>query len=195
MASNKNLRDVLIVIGLMWSIRLIDTLLPIDFNLYGLIPRSWGGLVGIVTMPFLHQGWGHLVGNTIPLCILLFLLTSSREDSWEVLSSIVVMGGMMLWCFGRSAVHVGASGLVYGLVAFLMASGFLEKNFVSLIIALLVGFLYGTTLLFGVLPTVGASVSWDGHLFGAIAGGVTAYAMSSFKNGDPAISVPVRETE
>ena len=86
----------------------------------------------------------------------------------------------MLWCFGRSSTHVGASLLVYGLVAFLIASGFVEGKPVPLFIALLVGFLYGTTLLFGVLPTAGAAVSWEGHLFGAMAGVGTAYALAKW---------------
>ena len=79
---------------------------------------------------------------------------------------------------GRNADHVGASGLVYGLVAFLIASGFAERKPVAIFIAMLVGFLYGTTLWSGVLPTAGRSVSWDGHLFGAMAGVGTAYAMA-----------------
>jgi len=79
-------------------------------------------------MPFLHAGWEHLLSNTIPLCILLFMLLGSRKDGWEVMASIAVLGGGMLWCFGRPALHIGASGLVYGLVAFLIVSGFIEQR-------------------------------------------------------------------
>lgn len=177
------LRSVAAVVATLWIVHLVDwILIPINFNEYGLVPRTINGLLGIITMPFLHGGWGHLIGNTIPLCILLFLLTHSRRDYWEVLASIVVLGGLLLWCFGRNAAHVGASGLVYGLVAFLIASGFAERKVLPILISVVVGFLYGTTLLWGVLPTAGSYVSWDGHLFGAIAGALTAYAVAGRKN-------------
>ncbi len=90
---------------------------------------------------------------------------------------LVLLGGGLLWCFGRSsAIHVGASGLIYSMIAFLIIAGLLEKRFVSLAIAILVGFLYGTTLIFGIIPAFQGRVSWDGHLFGAIAGIMVAYA-------------------
>jgi membrane associated rhomboid family serine protease len=180
MENNKDMRDGLLLVASMWIVRLCDTILPLDFNEYGLVPRTLSGMVGIVTMPFLHSGWGHLIGNTIPLCILLFMLMTSRRNSWDAIGSIVLLGGILLWCFGRSAIHVGASGLVYGLVALLITIGILERNFVSIAVSLLVGFLYGTTLISGVLPTIGSSVSWDGHLCGAIAGVATAYIIHKF---------------
>jgi len=83
-----------------------------------------------------------------------------------------------LWCFGREAVHVGASGLVYGLMGFLIASGFAQKKIIPILVSLVVGFFYGSSLLFGILPTAGESVSWDGHLCGAIAGVLTAYVLA-----------------
>jgi len=173
----KDSQGIVWFIASLWMVYLVDLILPIDFNSFGLVPRTLYGLIGIPLMPFLHGSWGHLLGNTIPLCILLFILLSSRRDYLEVIVSIVILGGLLLWCFGRSAEHVGASGLVYGLVGFLIASGFAERKPVSILVALLVGFLYGTTLLWGVLPTAGKYVSWDGHLFGAIAGAGTAFVM------------------
>ena len=182
----KDLRVVVGIVAAMWIVRLVDWVLPVDLNQFGMVPRTLQGLLGIITMPFLHAGWGHLIGNTIPLCILLFILIGSRSDYWEVLASIVVFGGLLLWCFGRSAEHIGASGLVYGLVAFLIASGIAERKVVPIFVSLVVGFLYGTTLLSGVLPTIGSHVSWDGHLFGAIAGALTAFAVFKFKDEDVA---------
>ena len=173
----KELTGIVWLVATLWIVHLADVVLPMDFNLYGLVPRTVWGLIGIPLMPFLHGSWGHLLGNTIPLCILLFILLGSRRDYLEVILSIVIIGGLLLWCFGRSRVHIGASGLVYGLVAFLIASGFAERKPVSIFVALLVGFLYGTTLLFGVSPIAGASVSWEGHLFGALAGAGTAYVL------------------
>ncbi len=175
----KELQGIVWLVAALWVVYLLDLLLPIQFTAYGVIPRTVYGLIGIPLMPFLHGSWGHLLSNTVPLCILLFILRGSRSDYLEVIFSIVVAGGLLLWCFGRNAVHVGASGLVYGLVAFLISIGFADRKPVSIFIALLVGFLYGTTLFFGVLPTAGAAVSWDGHLFGAIAGVGTAYGLAN----------------
>jgi len=185
----KELQGIVWLIAVLWIVYFLDVLVPIRFTDYGLVPRTFTGLLGIPLMPFLHGSWGHLLGNTIPLCILLFILLSSRRDYIEVILSIIFSGGLLLWCFGRSSIHVGASLLVYGLVAFLITSGFVERKPVSLFIALLVGFLYGTTLLFGVLPTAGAAVSWEGHLFGAIAGAGTAYALAKWPGKDELIQL------
>jgi len=175
----KELQGIVWFVAALWGVYLTDVVVPIDFNQYGLVPRALHGLIGIPLMPFLHGSLQHLLGNTVPLCILLFILHSSRRDSLGVIVSIVLFGGLLLWCFGRSRIHIGASGLVYGLVAFLITIGFVERKIVSLFIAFVVGFLYGTTLLFGVLPTAGLAISWDGHLFGAIAGVCTAIALAN----------------
>ena len=174
----KELQGIVWLVAALWMVRLADAALPMDFNLFGLVPRTVWGLVGIPLMPFLHGNWTHLLGNTIPLCILLFILLSSRRDYLQVILGIVFFGGLLLWCFGRPRIHVGASGLVYGLVAFLIASGLMERKPVAIFVAMLVGFLYGATLLFGVLPLGGENVSWEGHLFGAIAGVGTAYVLA-----------------
>jgi membrane associated rhomboid family serine protease len=114
----KGLQGIVWFVAALWIVFLTDTILPLDFNRFGLVPRTLHGLIGIPLMPFLHGNFQHLLGNTVPLCILLFILHGSRRDSLEVIVSIVLLGGMLLWCFGRSNFHIGASGLVYGLVAF-----------------------------------------------------------------------------
>ena len=159
---------------------------------YGLEPRTLGGLVGVATMPLLHADLGHLVGNTIPLFVLLTLLAGSRGSTPAIVASIVVVGGGLLWIFGRNGTeaapieHIGASGLVFGLATFLIAAGPLEKRLVPMAVAVLVGFLYGFTLLRGVLP-IQPGVSWDGHLCGGIAGVAVAFLFardSSSRRGD-----------
>ena len=126
-------------------------------------------------MPFLHGNLGHIISNTIPLCILLFLLAGSQERSTRVIGALIICGGSLLWLTGRSeATHVGASGLIYGLITFLIVVGIRERRFLSLAVSALTGFLFGGTLFSGILPTVGESVSWDGHLTGALAGVIIA---------------------
>ncbi len=170
----EELTGVLIFVAVIWCIFLIGLLLPFSLSALGVTPRSLSGLVGIPLMPFLHADFGHLLSNTVPLTILLLLLAGSRANSWAIIVLIVLIGGAMLWLFGRSATHVGASGLVFGLIVFLIASGLLEGRPIPLFISILVGFLYGGTLFAGVLPDFGSRVSWEGHLFGAIAGGLAA---------------------
>jgi membrane associated rhomboid family serine protease len=150
-----------------------------DLSHWGIVPRKLSGLIGIPLAPFIHGGIGHLLSNTVPLIILLILLMASRKEAWITVAEIIVLGGVLLWLFGRKGnaqeltVHVGASGLIYGIIAYLVVAGFREKHLVSLGIALIVGFLYGGTFLWGMLPSQ-KGVSWDGHLTGALAGGILA---------------------
>jgi membrane associated rhomboid family serine protease len=173
----EEIRGVLVFVGSIWAVFLVSLVFP-SLDHYGVIPRTTVGLVGIPAMPFLHANLHHIVSNTVPLVVLLLLLSGSRAESWEVVAIIAILGGALLWVFGRTAIHIGASGLVSGLTAFLILSGFLEQRIVPLLIALVVGFLYGGSLVLGVLPRIGSVVSWDGHLCGAIAGGLVAYALT-----------------
>lgn len=172
------LKAVLIFVGALWAVYVVDLVVPIDLTAYGLVPRTASGLVGIVTMPFLHSGLRHLLANTVPLAILLLLLAGSRPRAWEIVVEIVVASGILLWLFGRSGDHVGASGLVFGLIAFLILAGLLEKKPMSLVIAVAVAFFYGGTLLLGVVPIGHDGVSWDGHLAGVVAGAGSAYFLA-----------------
>ncbi len=173
------LRQTGIFIAVLWGVYFLDWIVPGQFANWGIVPRSLKGLIGIPLSPLIHNGFGHLLGNTIPLAILLSLFVASRRSPWVHVAEIALLGGGLLWLFGRGggenamAVHAGASGLIYGLIAYLIVAGFREKNPLSLIIALVVGFFYGGTLLWGILPT-DSRISWDGHLFGAIAGGLLA---------------------
>ena len=165
-------------VAIVWCVFLVGLVLPMSLNDFGVTPRSLTGLVGVPLMPFLHADFNHLLSNTVPLTILLLLLAGSKANSWSIVAFIVLMGGAMLWFFGRPATHVGASGLIFGLIAFLIASGFLEWRIVPLVVSVVVGFLYGSTLLSGIVPDLGSHISWEGHLFGAIAGGLIAVILT-----------------
>ena len=129
-------------------------------------------------VPFLHASLEHIVSNTVPLFVLLLLLAGSQAKSSGVVVGIILLGGALLWLFGRPAIHIGASGLIFGLMAFLIVSGLRERRFVPLAISVLVTFLYGGSLLLGVVPQFGSNVSWDGHLCGALAGAAIAMALT-----------------
>ena len=177
-----NIRDelwaVAVFIGVVWAVFLLDQFLPLER--FGLVPRHLTGLVGIATMTFLHADFGHLMGNTVPLFILLTLLAGSKAQSWQIVGWIIALGGGLLWILGTPGTHLGASLLISGLVTFLIASGlFFERRPVSLVIALIVGLLYGIPLLMSVIPRFSSTnrISWDGHLYGAIAGVAIAYLL------------------
>ena len=175
------LYHVVVFLLVIWLVFIVDAIIPAKLNDWGVYPWRPVGLIGIPLMPFLHAGLAHIFGNSISLAILLGLLVASQQSPWKVVAAIVVLNGLLLWAFGRSGNHIGASGLVFGLISFLILSGILDKNLVSIIVALVVGFLFGTTLIFGVIPRIGSEVSWDGHLFGAIGGGLVAYFASENK--------------
>ena len=172
----KNLISVFAFVGLTWLVYLINLplqLSPYNLNNFGLEPRTLYGLVGIFTMPFLHDGFNHLLGNTVPLVVLLSMLAFTRPNPKRIILCLTVMSGVMLWVLGRHKIHVGASGLIYALAVYLMAAGFFERKIASAITAILVVVLYGG-LFWGLLPTAGQHVSWEGHLLGAVAGGIFA---------------------
>jgi len=170
-----DLRGIILFVGLIWLVFVLDRFLALEN--FGLIPRSFRGLVGIVTLPFLHGDWSHITSNTVPLVVLLVLLAGSRANSIDIVVFISILAGVALWLFGRTAIHIGASVLVFGLIGFLVCAGFFEKRLLSACIAIGVAVTYGSTLLSGILPT-NSGVSWEGHLFGAIAGAVVAYYIS-----------------
>jgi membrane associated rhomboid family serine protease len=166
---------VAIVIASIWVVFVLDLFLPLEQ--LGLIPRDGFGLIGIAAMPFLHADFGHLLNNTLPLIVLLTLLAGSRADSRLTVLLIAVLGGLLLWLFGRGgAMHIGASGLVFGIAVFLIVSGLLERRTIPLLVSIFVALAYSTTLLAGISPWQ-TGVSWDGHLFGAIAGAIVAWQL------------------
>jgi membrane associated rhomboid family serine protease len=182
----EELFGVLAFVGLVWCVFIVAQLLPFQLESLGVTPRTRRGLVGILAAPFIHANLSHLLSNTVPLTVLLFLLAGSKVKSSAIVVYIVFLSGALLWLFGRPATHIGASGLIYGLIAFLLVYGIWERRFIPMVISLVVALLYGGSLASGVLPKFASNVSWDGHLFGAIAGGVVAYLMT--KDQDNALS-------
>lgn len=160
-----------IYIALIWIVFGLDYFLPLE-NL-GLVPRTVRGLTGIIAMPFLHGDFKHLLGNTVPLAVTMMLLAGSRANSGGIVILITLLCGIGLWLFGREALHIGASGVVFGLIAFHVFAGIFEKRVQSVLISVVVGLLYASTVIKGVIPFQ-RGVSWEGHLIGAIAGAIVA---------------------
>lgn len=169
---------VLIFVGVIWIVFFLDYALPLS-EWFGLIPRYVDRIPGIVAITFLHKDLGHIMANTVPLIVLLTLLAGSRAHSWKTVAALIMVGGSLLWLFGRNGTdarvvsHIGGSLLVFALVTFFLAAAWFERRLVPMLIAVLVGFLYGWSTLMGVIPTSGG-ISWDGHLCGAVAGVIVA---------------------
>ena len=136
-------------------------------------PYLAGSLRGILLSPLLHGSFSHLMSNTFPLLLLGgFVAIRGAKTLIGVSLLVIVLGGLLVWIVGRPAVHIGASGLVFGYFGFLVAQGWYERSIVSIVVAVGVLLLYGG-IIFGVLPQAGF-ISWEGHLFGLIAGVLAA---------------------
>jgi membrane associated rhomboid family serine protease len=168
---------VFALLASIWLVELIDALTRRSLDGLGIEPRSVSGLVGVPLAPLLHGGFAHLLANTVPLLVLGLLVSwRSRTGFWEVTVWVVVLGGLGVWLLGApSTITIGASGLVFGYLTYLMASGFRARHWIDVVLAVGVVLVYGG-LLWGALPGgVPAGVSWLAHLTGAAAGVFVAY--------------------
>ena len=158
------------LLAIMWVIEVVDLLLPMDLDQYGIRPRSGRGLPGILLSPFLHVGFGHLLSNSLPFLLLGGLVMTGGRRQFLLLSVwVTLVGGSGVWLMGGSrTVHLGASLLIFGYLGFLLTRGIARRSIagVLLSIGLLIG--YGG-MLYGVLPGQ-PGISWLGHLCGFLAG-------------------------
>ncbi len=171
----------LIFPAVLWLIHLIAIMFSISLSPLGVFPRNFSGVVGILTSPLIHGSFSHLISNTAPLIILgISIFYFYPKSAYRSFVLIYLGTGLLVWLFGREVYHIGASGVVYGYVSFLFFSGIFIKDNKSVALALLVVFLYGG-LIWGILPGI-SGISWESHLFGAIAGLIAAFI---FRNKDP----------
>ena len=164
-----NLLLLLGAIALLWAVEIANLLTGHQLNTWGILPRSLMGLRGIPLSPFLHANLGHLLVNTLPFLVLGGLVVLQGRRAFLGASLFIILcGGTALWLFGRMSYHIGASGLIFGYFGYLVARGWYDRSLWSILIALITLFFYGG-LVWGVLPT-DAYISWEGHLFGLLAG-------------------------
>ena len=167
----------LILVALMWLVKIIETVFHLDFSFLGVKPVSPEGIPGIILFHFIHGDWEHLFANTFPMLVLgTSLYYFYRPIASKILFILIFSVGLLTWCGARGGVHIGASGLVYGLTFFLMLSGFIRRNKRLIIISLVVVFLYGS-LVWGLYPkyAIENNISWEGHLSGFVMGIVLAF--------------------
>jgi membrane associated rhomboid family serine protease len=178
LTKNKQASDSLLFpflfVGILWIVKLVEVYQNADFGVYGNLPRSISGLKGIVLSPLIHGNYRHLISNSLPLLILgIITFNFYRKIAFEIFFWVYLISGICVWIVGEDAYHIGASGLVYGFASFLFFSGMFRKEITALILSILVAIVYGG-IIWGIVPGE-PGVSWQTHLYGAIAGGMCAY--------------------
>jgi membrane associated rhomboid family serine protease len=159
-----------ILLGVMWVVEIVNSVDGQQLSADGIYPRSLSGLPGILSAPFLHAGFGHLLGNTIPFAILGLLIAlggARRVIAVTVIAAAVAGLGTWLTA-GSGSDTIGASGIVFGYAGFLIALGFFTRRLLELALGVIVAVLFGGALAWNLIPHAG--VSWQDHLFGGLGG-------------------------
>ena len=158
---------------ILWAVKFYEFSMEVSFVESGVYPRKFSGLKGILLSPLIHGNWKHLLNNSMPVLLLsIALFYFYRDIAYKIWILIYFIGGILLWGVGRQAYHIGASGLIYGLAAFLFLSGVIRKVRSLMAISLLVVFWYGS-MVWGLLP-FDFEVSFEAHITGVIAGVILA---------------------
>ncbi|BBN82068.1 rhomboid family intramembrane serine protease [Pseudoalteromonas sp. A25] len=174
--NRNNFKFVTAMLAVMWLVHIFTSVTSIPLTQFGLVPLSQSRLYGIITYPFIHSDWQHLIGNTLGLLISGFL-ASQLTYFKRATAVIFVLTGLLVWLFASYANHIGASGIVMGYFGFIMGSAVFRRNIVSFVIAaaLLAITHYFQINLFGTLFSFDATTSVSSHLFGFISGVIAAY--------------------
>lgn len=166
---------------ILWLVKLFEEFTNIDLAVYGVYPGETFGLYGIIFAPLIHGDFAHLISNSITLFVLmLFLFYAYTNSSFKVFLISYFATNALVWVFGRPSYHIGASGLVYGILAFLFFVGLFRRDPKSIGLSLLVTFLYGG-LVWGIFPS-DPKISFESHFSGAIIGIICAVL---FRKSDP----------
>lgn len=170
----ESLRFSIGFVALLWIVHIFQFITTIDLGFLGVRPHTDYGLRGIILAPLIHDDFAHLISNSAPLLVLMTIIKMFyRRVAVRSFLMIYILTGAAVWLFARPVFHIGASGVVYGLVSFVFWSGVFRRNIKSIVLALIVTFLY-SGFIWGVLPYQ-EGISWESHLFGAFAGIFVAY--------------------
>ncbi len=181
-------------VAAMWLIHFVQLLTGTDLGTYGILPREAYGLRGILFSPFIHDDLPHLLSNSAPILILsVIILYFYRRVATRSMLMIYLLTGFAVWLFARRVFHIGASGVVYGLLSFVFWSGIFRRSIKSIILALIVTFLY-SGYFWGILPNQ-EGISWESHLLGGLAGIFTAYWYKEEIEADEEAQPPSWERE
>lgn len=168
----------------MWTLEILEHITGLQFANYGILPRYLSGLKGIITSPFIHGSYGHLANNSIPFLVGATLIVYFYQRvAFSIIAVIWILTGALVWIFAKPALHIGASGVVYGMISFIFWAGVFNRDRQSIVLSLVILFMY-SGMFYGVLPNQ-PGVSWESHLLGGLVGIVTAYIFKIPKEEDP----------
>lgn len=171
--TNANAHDLLILVALLYIVFMVSRLMPFLLAL-GIWPRKFYGLPGIIFAPFLHANFNHLFFNSIPLVILSnFLMMDGLNYFLTVSLYITLISGFLIWCFAKPGIHLGASGVITGYWGLLVSNIYQQGTLMAVMLGIICIY-YFAGIFFGVFPSK-KGVSWEGHLFGLLAGIATSY--------------------
>lgn len=177
--TQKNWPFLVAALGTLWLVNILNASVGYRLNYLGIYPRRLHGLIGIFFAPWLHGGFNHLFFNSIPLFVLASLiLLAGQPFFYRVSFIIIVLSGFATWLFGRKGLHVGASALIMGYFGFLLANAYHEGSMLAILLAA-IGLYYFAGLLLHLIPTE-VEVSWEGHVFGFLAGIAAAFEKQLF---------------
>ncbi len=170
----ESLRFPLLFILMMWTVHIVSTILGLSFTYFGILPREIVGLTGIITAPLIHGDWQHLISNTVPMAALSALIfLFYRRVAVKSFMLIYLLTGLAVWAFGRDVWHIGASGVVYGLLSFVFWNGIFRRSFKSIALSLAILIMYSGYFI-GIVPGK-PGISWESHLYGALVGILVSY--------------------
>ncbi|MDR9452807.1 MAG: rhomboid family intramembrane serine protease [Wenzhouxiangella sp.] len=168
-----------VVVALLWCVYGLNHLLAVDLLRFGLSPRQGWGLLGVLATPLLHASIEHLISNTLPLWVgLTLMLYLFPNASVRALPLIYLGSGVLAWVFARDALHIGASGVVYGILGFLFVSGLLRRDLRSMGVSLMIAFVYGS-IIWGLVP-INNQMSWELHVAGSVMGVLMAWRLKAW---------------
>lgn len=176
------------MVGLMWTLEIVDIAADHRLDNYGIHPRDLDGLPEILAAPFLHAGFGHLISNTIPFLAMGAAIALGGLMRVALVTLIVALvSGFGTWLIAASnSIHLGASGLVFGYAAYLVSRGIFSRRLSELAVGVVVVAIWGVGLLQGLLPQ--EQISWQAHLFGAIGGLLAASMLARRREARPGSS-------
>ncbi len=183
------------LVAILWVVHILKVSGILNYRSFGLMPRETSGIVGIFTSPFIHGNFQHLISNSVPLFVMTFIIVFFyRRIAYQSMLLIYVLTGLAVWAFARAnVIHIGASGVVYGLVSFVFWTGIFRRNVKSIILALVIMMLY-SGLFLGVLPNQ-PGISWESHLFGGLVGILIAFVMKDAQEADEEPTDPWKDEQ
>ncbi len=174
----KNFQIAFMAVVFLWAVYFINFLVPVDIRNFGICPRDMGTLYQILTAPFIHANMAHIIANSTTFFILLGVsLSMNRKKTFLAVFLIIIISGLCVWTFGQSKTnHIGVSGVIFGMIGFLMFLGFFQRKIIAVIISFVTVFTYGGMLFFSLTVYI-PGVSWTGHFFGFISGIISAWIL------------------